>query len=311
MKRHRLRVGGRRYRRARKTSGILGVVGRSLAFLLLVSACVIAVRWVEDRAQSNADIDSSSPHAQLPLFGGLQFGKIQSRNRRVVYPYSVVPGGVRSAGELQEAASHDPVVAEHYSGFDYSRAHLVEVREPKLVYLSYRKKGHIYWTHKQASLHVGEKLLTDGHTTARTRCGNQVSVLPQANTSPEEPTIAELDRPDAIATGTEELSPTNLASNLLQVDPGMPLTSSSLGNAFAGGPPPGGFMPLPIGTGGGGLGTPIGGGCPPNQENPPKSCEHNPPPPPPPPPPVVPEPGTIVLMASGIGAILARYRFKG
>ncbi len=239
----------------------------------------------------------------------MQAGKIQSRNRRIVYPYSVVPGGVRSAEELHEAAAHDLVVSQHYSGFDYTRAHVVEIREPRLVYLSYRKHDHIYWTRKQASLRVGEKLITDGRTTARARCGNQVSVLPQANTSPDEPTIAELDRPDAIASGTEELPPSNLSSDLLQVDPGLPLTSSSPGNAFAGGPPPIGFMPWPIGTGG--PGTIGSGGCPPNKNNNSKSCTHTPPPPPPPPPPpVVPEPGTLVLMLSGMGAVFARYRFK-
>ena len=115
---------------------------------------------------------------------------VQARNPRVVYPYSVVPGGVRSGEELQNVAAHDPAVAQHYSGFSYKQARVVEVSEPKLVYLSYRRGDRIYWSRKQAKLHVGEKLLSDGHITARTRCGNQVSVLPQANTSPNEPTTA-------------------------------------------------------------------------------------------------------------------------
>jgi hypothetical protein len=201
------------------------------------------------------------------------------------------------------------VVAEHYSSFDYKHARVVQVNQPKLVYLSYRRGDHIYWTRKQASLRVGEKLLTDGHTTARTRCGNQVSVLPQAKTSPQEPTLAELDRPDAVASGREELFPSNLSTDLFPLDPGMPLLSP--GNAFAGGPPPPGFMPPPIGGGSGPVTLPTGGGCPStkkeNSKDNSKDCNHNPPPPPPPP---VPEPATVVLMLSGAAAVIARYRYK-
>jgi hypothetical protein len=291
-------------RRARNGRSIAGLLIRSGAFLLFVIVCVAGVRWLEDTGRSFVEADRPTRLPSLSELSTLQPATIQPRNRRLVYPYSVVPGGVRSAGELQSAAAHDPVVAEHYNGFDYKRAHLVEVSRPQLVYLSYRRGDRIYWTRKQASLPVGEKLLTDGRTTARTRCGNQVSVLPQAATSPEEPTMAELDRPDAVASGREELFPTNLNSDLLPLDPQMPLLAA--GNAFLGGPPPGGFMPVPIGGGSGPITLPTGNGCPPNKISNSKSCQHTPPPPPPPP---VPEPGTVVLMLSGTAALIARYRY--
>jgi len=213
---------------------------------------------------------------------------------------------VASSEELRQAAEHDAAVSEHYSGFDYKRARIVKVDQPRLVYLSYRRGDHIFWTRKQASLHKGEKLLTDGHITARTRCGNQVSVLPQANTSPQEPTMAELDRPDSMASGMERALPSNFDSKLLDYDPGLPLGPSAPGNSFAGGPPPGGFMPMPIG--GGGISVNPTNTCPPGDTSP--ACTHNPPPPPPPPPPAVPEPGTFVLMISGAAAVLARMRHK-
>jgi hypothetical protein len=279
---------------------------RCAAFLVLVIGCVLGLRWMGEETHSYAESTRPANFPSLATLGTLQPATIQARNRRLVYPYSVVPGGVRSADELQSASAHDPVVAEHYNGFDYKHARLVEVSQPKLVYLSYRRGDHIYWTRKQASLRVGEKLLTDGHTTARTRCGNQVSVLPQAETSPQEPTIAELDRPDAVASGREELFPSNLSTDLLPLDPQMPLGSSP-GNAFSGGPPPGGFMPPPIGGGSGPITLPTGNGCPPNNINNSKNCQHHPPPPPPPP---VPEPGTVVLMVSGTAALIARYRYK-
>jgi hypothetical protein len=279
---------------------------RCAAFLVLVIGCVLGLRWMGEETHSYAESTRPANLPSLSTLSTLQPATIQARNRRLVYPYSVVPGGVRSAGELENAAAHDLIIAEHYNGFDYKHARLVEVNQPKLVYLSYRRGDHIYWTRKQASLRVGEKLLTDGHTTARTRCGNQVSVLPQAETSPQEPTIAELDRPDAMASGREELFPSNLSTELMPLDPQLPLGSSP-GNAFSGGPPPGGFMPPPIGGGIGPIAPPTGNGCPPNNANNSKSCQHNPPPPPPPP---VPEPATVVLMASGAAALIARYRYK-
>ena len=294
-----------RGRRSSRRANPAGVIVRCAAFLLLVVGCVVGVRWIGGETNSPGDGERTSNFPSLTTLGSLRPMPVQARNPRVVYPYSVVPGGVRSGEELQNVAAHDPAVAQHYSGFSYKQARVVEVSEPKLVYLSYRRGDRIYWSRKQAKLHVGEKLLSDGHITARTRCGNQVSVLPQANTSPNEPTMAELDRPDAVASGAEQLFPNNLSTELMPLDPGMPLGSLP-GNAFSGGPPPGVFMPPPIGGGGGPVTTPIGGGCPPNKTDNSKDCQHNPPPPPPP----VPEPGTMVLMASGTAALIARYRYK-
>jgi hypothetical protein len=284
----------RRARRGlvRKRGDLGAVVVRATAFLVLVAFCVAGLRWISTRSQTSYQLRKS------PSFTGSvasyvlespRAPKIQSRNRRLVYPYSVVPGGVGSAEELRAAATHDSVVAKHYSGFNYRRARLVEVKEPRKVYLSYRLHNKIYWTVQQASLHPGEKLLTDGTVTARARCGNQVSVLPQTSTSPEEPTMAELDRPDAVASGIEGF-PGTLDSNLLHIDPAMPLgPSASGGNAVGPGGPPGVFVPPPLGGGGGGSsgGTGGGGGNPP---------------------PATPEPGTIVLVISGAGIIFARYR---
>jgi PEP-CTERM motif len=302
-----LKYSRRRARSRRRGSvAFAGTAIRSLAFLALVAGCVAVTRWISQRAAHNVELLLPSVHSgarDISILAGFEPASVQARNRRLVYPYSVVPGGVTSIGELREAADHDPVVAEHYHGFDYSRARVVEVKQPRLVYLSFRRGDKVHWTRKQASLHKGEKLVTDGKITARTRCGNQVSVLPQAQTSPDEPTIAELDRPDAVASGMQSF-PSNFDSSLLEVDPGLPIGPSSpggLGSFPVAGRPPGGFIPLPIG---GGTGVPINNGCVPKPDRP---C-NPPPPPPPPPPPAVPEPGTIVLVASGAAAILARVR---
>lgn len=288
-------------RRVSRNAGLAGAAVRSLAFLVLVTSCVVAVRSVLERShlfglQSGAA--SVKPTFQfsdhLPTYG------IQGRNRRVVYPYSVIPGGVRSSSELHEIAQHDPVVAGHYSGFNYSRARVIELDRPRLVYVSYRRGGQIHWSGKQTTLLKGEMLLTDGHITARTRCGNQVSALPQANTSPQEPTMAELERPDAVASGMEQFFPPTSAA--LNLDPLVPIAPP-----FGSFPQLGGFIPLPVGP----IGTVT---CPPNNKkggntNKKSKTECNTPFTPPPPAPV-PEPGTIVLVASGAGAVYGRYRLR-
>jgi hypothetical protein len=294
-------------RKAKISSATVGAAVRGLAFLLIVIVCIAGVRWISGYAKSYSAQwrrPESSNAVSLSALAGPHVGEISSHNQRLVYPYSVIPGGVRSAAELRDATAHDTVAAEHYAGFDYKHAHIVEVSEPKLVYLSYRRKNKIYWTRKQARLHPGEKLLTDGHITARTRCANQVSVLPQANTSPEEPEIAELDRPDAVASGTEAFP--NLSSSLLDADPGIPAapTGSGPGGTSGGFGPPSTFIPLPIGGPGGTTPPRTGGesGCTPG------NC--TPPPPPPPPPPAVPEPGTFLLVGSGAAAVIARLRAR-
>jgi hypothetical protein len=106
---------------------------------------------------------------------------------RKVYPYSVVRGGVRSREELVEQIERDPVVAAHYSGFNASEAQIVRVRDEKLVYLSYRVDNNVFWTSRKIRLPQGEALISDGQNLARTRCGNRVSVKPQEPTSAEEP----------------------------------------------------------------------------------------------------------------------------
>ena len=268
---------------------------RGVAVLVLTAVCVLGIRWVSARVQASREQSSvtvvSSGSSTLEI---ARAPEIQSRNRRLVYPYSVIPGGVGSARELREATEHDPVVARHYSGFDYRRARIVRVNEPRKVYLSYRLGNQIYWTREQAFLRVGETLLTDGNTTTRTRCGNQVSVLPQARMSPKQPLMAELDRPDAVASGIESIPPT-FNSGLLHIDPIMPMgpASSAAGNGFASNFPLG-FIPLPFGGVGGGVGNNGGGG---GQTPPPVV-----------PPAATPEPGTMVLVLSGAVLIFARYR---
>jgi len=95
-----------------------------------------------------------------------------------VYRHSVVPGGVRSALEVDRAIRLDPVVRAHYRGLDVANLRVVTVTEPQTAYVSYRVGDQIHWTGQEVSLEPGEQLLTDGTIEIRARCGNLVSDAP-------------------------------------------------------------------------------------------------------------------------------------
>lgn len=200
---------------------------------------------------------------------------------RPLYPYSVIPGGIQSADELRKAVVDDPVVAAHYAGFDFDHAHVVRLAEARSAFVSYRRSNLVYWTSKRLSLPAGETVITDGMHTSRTRCGNQISDVPRTPTAPvDEP------NPDALTTPilTEEVE---------QPPIDLPLEP----------PPVTGYLPLRGGGGAGGTGgtsaippfVPVslgsGGGETPPASNPPTSA-----------PVVTPEPGTLLLISTGLCA---------
>ncbi len=206
-----------------------------------------------------------------------------------VYPYSVVPGGVKDPDDLRYAALRDYVVRRHYAHFDYSRARLVRATEAREVYLSYRVRDSVFWTRRKIRLHLGELLLTDGKITARARCGNQISDTAKPEVSDEEPDEDVLDRPVA------ELEPgPSFPIRPLLAPPdlpgGEPLPPKLFAGAF--------FFPyVPVGV-------PIPSGvCRADHGIVPPRCRpkrHKQP--------AVPEPSTMLLIGSGLALILWRYR---
>lgn len=114
---------------------------------------------------------------------------------RAVFPYSVVPGGVRSPQELADAVQHDAVVAEHYGNFRVRSVHAIRLKKDRRAYVSYRIGGKIYWTRHKVTLHAGETLLSDGKNLARGRCGNRVSDAPKLPVSPKEPPERTMSKP--------------------------------------------------------------------------------------------------------------------
>jgi len=108
---------------------------------------------------------------------------------RPLYPYSVIAGGVRSAGELGSAVRNDAVVARHYADFDVAKAHVISLDRDRLAYVSYRMGEQVFWTSHALLLHKGETLITDGTHEARTRCGNRIADTAQAPLSAQQPAL--------------------------------------------------------------------------------------------------------------------------
>ena len=233
--------------------------------------------WV--RADIHKDLAFAAAHSAKP---------VKSRARIAgVYPYSIVPGGLKDPADLRYAALRDYVVRGHYAHFDYSHARLVQATEAREVYLSYRIRDSVFWTRRRVRLHVGELLLTDGKITARARCGNQVSDAAKPEVSNEEPAEEVLDQPvEAV-----ESAPSMPARPVLaqfNFPTGQPLTPPLFLGPF--------FFPyIPITV-------PLPPrGCFDGDHDGDGHCRHKRKPAP------VPEPSTMVLIGSGLGLILWRY----
>jgi hypothetical protein len=206
-----------------------------------------------------------------------------------IYPYSVVPGGLKDASDLRYAALRDYVVRQHYAHFNFANARLLRATEAREVYLSYRIRNTVFWTRKKARLHPGELLLTDGKITARARCGNQISDTAKPEVSDEEPAVDVLDQPILAADAPPFPARPGLVAQ------GLP--SASAPPDFFGG----GFI-FPYAP----IGVPLpSGGCPTGEERIGGVCHHKRHHKPPP---ASPEPSTMILISSGLALIGWRYR---
>ena len=135
-----------------------------------------------------------------PLAGSLKPVRVESQSidqKRVIYPNSVIPGGVKTAGDVIQAMFEDPVVRKHYGNVRPDLLVPAVLAEDRPAFVSYRVANRVYWTAKRVQLKKGETVLAGGGVTIRGRCGNQVSENPQ---EPVEsgflvPTEEELDTP--------------------------------------------------------------------------------------------------------------------
>jgi hypothetical protein len=170
----------------------------------LLFAATAAITWQYARQQPVSSLSYSLPEVdRIKLNGAAPTAStsrdysfsIDSRPGRPAYLYSVIPGGIANAEELRQAMDHDPVVAHQFAGFDFQRAHLVQISDQKSMHVAYRMGDKVYWTRKKVALHPGETLISDGKIVARTRCGNRIGLAPMGPPALAEPTEADLNQP--------------------------------------------------------------------------------------------------------------------
>ena len=184
---------------------------------------------------------------------------------RKIYPYSVIPGGVGSVDDIQDAVQRDPVVAGHYSLLKVSTLQKVQLSRPIAAYVSFRIGTRVFWTARKLNVAAGETVFLDKEGNGvRGRCGNQLSRLPMTPVTEIvklEPTPYTLDTPvtPGIPPSPQQVPPVPAAEvpNLLSPQPAPPTpTPSPIGSLSS--PPlyqpiygfPGGPLPTtpPIGV---------------------------------------------------------------
>ena len=278
-----------RYRRSRRSRK----KAQAKFLVALLFAATAAVTWQFARQPPVSNLSYASPELNqvglnqddpTALVSPSYPGFIASRPSLPAYLYSVIPGGIANAEELRQAMGHDPVVAREFQGFDFQRAHLVQISEPQSMHVAYRKGDKVYWTRKKVTLHRGETLISDGKIVARTRCGNRIALVPLGPPAMTDPVDADFNQPlfsNDMVTREVEPQPEAYAAAL-------PMPAPVEGNSLQ--PTHGKRIPfffLPI------FGVPGGGGSGSSPHTPLANA---------------PEPGTMLLLSSGLVGVYWKVR---
>jgi len=172
---------------------------RFIALVFLVPVVLLPILAVPHPSQVNTQRGRSQAFSSMAAdWQSSNDWSSSDAPRRPVFPYSVIPGGVRDVQELRGAIANDPVVAAHYLDFRLSKAHTLRLAQPVSMYVSYRLNHRVYWTRNPMTIPAGETLISDGENLARVRCGNRLSVRKADPVSASDPPREELDTPESI-----------------------------------------------------------------------------------------------------------------
>jgi hypothetical protein len=171
----------------------------TLAFALVLSAGYLFLLSPAEEALDKADLSKFVSPTQTQT--------MHLEANRPNYPYSVVPFGAYSSGELTAKAQADPVIREHYEGFDLSRTHTVMLNRSVQQYVGFRVNDRLFRSKRKLWILKGEVLLTDGTHYARARCGNRLFGIP-GHPGPHPPTDEELTREIPPSTPKQEFQMT-------------------------------------------------------------------------------------------------------
>lgn len=172
---------------------------------IFLLAAVTAAVW---RAVS--DLKPPKPSVSAEVSKGPELPRI-----RAVYPLSLVPGGIRSDDDLENARASDPLLAAHYVDVGFLRPAFLT--RDTLLYASFRQGSAIVWTNSRILIHAGEAVLSDrSGNLIRGRCGNRLSQPPRQPVAFADPAQSVFDAPE-ISFPAEPLLPIVSADHLAMV----------------------------------------------------------------------------------------------
>jgi hypothetical protein len=181
-------------RQHKRASFLVRSSGRRYFSIACLTLCILTIFWASLNAHRGTKELLTTAEVPTTPIGPLSSAVEHfEKDHRVVFAYSIIPGGAESPQELRQAVTRDAVVARHYSDFDLARVRRITLSAPRSMYVSYRIGSDVFWTKHKLTLPKGETMLTDGRVMARTRCGNRVSAIPIKPIALVEPTAEELD----------------------------------------------------------------------------------------------------------------------
>ncbi len=102
---------------------------------------------------------------------------------------------IHSVEDFRNTVRNDPVLAAHFAGFNWDKARLGKQEKPVWTYVSYRKGEIVRRTTRAVRLPKGDGYVTDGTHIVRTYCCNDYVAAPAPGGSGPEDPVERVDAP--------------------------------------------------------------------------------------------------------------------